>query len=1251
MKTGEVAFPAGCVTVTYDPILNQQSRFTSMVPQESGKLKPITSVTYSPDGRRMACSECGHQPSIYIWNLESNTLSVELKAHSLGIACMSFIQGGKMLVTMGTEHDQQLNVWDLRTSSPLRTCKLTSKIHALAANEDGTSFATVGLRHLKIWNVDLSGSAISGSSFKQHEFVDAIWGRGALNFFLYTISREGVLFVIDTKTRTEALRIDLKTTSYGLTMVDKFIAVACARGAVRLLNAATLEYVATLPKPNPIGVEFATIADTHLFKQATLNESGSSHTYPDTIAVKASLDHKHVFCFYNNRSLFIWDISNVKQVAKYRSFISNSSCVWGLDMFPSMLSVTSSSNPIFPEGSFATCSADGSIRIWNTSSGSDNVYSRELWGSLSLSSAEEVYQGLVSSGPVDGLGGSLIGSTTTAMGLASGVRSVCISPDGEEIASGDRSGNVRIHRTADFSLCSLQEAHESEVLCLSYNKDSSSTSSSDNTMLLASGSRDRLIHVFARSGAHSEVTKAFKKANVTGIEGGVGYTLVSTMDDHSASITAVAFSEAGTELFSSSADKSAIFRHVSSDGQTIKRYNNMVTQGVMLDMKVVPNKPWIVLAGQDKKIAIHDSASGTLLRTIPTQSDADILKLEIDNTGLLLATASQDRVLRLYNFATGELLSSMAGHSEIITAVKFSFDGSQIYTASGDGCIFVWAVSSELATAMKSRRKALSGPPRPKSESSSPSSMKTPTSKPNSVGANGKSISRRGLAPSPQGSVVLSPPSSSGRISSTSAQALLERIISPAYLPGWAQSSASAKRNSGATTAARQSAWTSRSPQTFNMATSEEYSKSHGSLDLSLDNRRLSIDPASLLVPATAPHPGVFIARCPSPQDADKSNDMEPIIFPAEDDSREIGPVIRADGPSASTSITTANDDDFNGTNSEDPAAFFEEIQRTDTDFLHEQNFGNLNQSFVPTTSTHQGRKSISARYFLKRPPISKEEGATATSEDSMAPLSPRSGGTLPLPTTPKPSQNPDVSAEERREQMAREVERTKARLREMGIHFGTKPSPAPKTSKSVLSSSNQAIEPILMSTTSNSTVESKAGQASPLRAASTSHITKSMGDLPILQITDEVIDVDDESAVNGDVEVEEQGEEVVEDDSEMIDDAAAEEEYLDDDTPARPAFLQSLMGGFDRTVELYRELKESEDQGDMVLQFRSVFAEMKATLDILSSEDNILSSMASDRTYELTGSTTLECTEAAMLERYSEMLVGLVRNKLGGSQ
>lgn len=71
-----------------------------------------------------------------------------------------------------------------------------------------------------------------------------------------------------------------------------------------------------------------------------------------------------------------------------------------------------------------------------------------------------------------------------------GVRCIRISPDGTNLASGDRSGNIRIHGTEWMNELLKIEAHDSEVLCLEY------TNLDSEHKFMASASRDRLLHVF-----------------------------------------------------------------------------------------------------------------------------------------------------------------------------------------------------------------------------------------------------------------------------------------------------------------------------------------------------------------------------------------------------------------------------------------------------------------------------------------------------------------------------------------------------------------------------------------------------------------------------------------------------------------------------------------------------------------------------------------------------------------------------------
>lgn len=113
-----------------------------------------------------------------------------------------------------------------------------------------------------------------------------------------------------------------------------------------------------------------------------------------------------------------------------------------------------------------------------------------------------------------------------------------ISPDGKHLASGDRSGNIRIHETSRMNELLKIEAHDAEVLCLEY------THFDENKKMMASASRDRLIHVF-------DVSK--------------DYNFMQTLDDHSSSITAVRFmntTHGNLQMVSCGADKSLIFRYL-----------------------------------------------------------------------------------------------------------------------------------------------------------------------------------------------------------------------------------------------------------------------------------------------------------------------------------------------------------------------------------------------------------------------------------------------------------------------------------------------------------------------------------------------------------------------------------------------------------------------------------------------------------------------------------------------------------------
>jgi hypothetical protein len=131
-------------------------------------------------------------------------------------------------------------------------------------------------------------------------------------------------------------------------------------------------------------------------------------------------------------------------------------------------------------------------------------------------------------------------------GADSGLRALAAHPLGIALAVGDRAGNVRVFSLAPAgagagaeggavpagALASLVAAHDGEITALAFSPE-------DGT-LLASASRDRLVHVFdARA---LEVAAGVSREAASGAP--VALPLLATLSDHSSAVNVLAFAPA-----------------------------------------------------------------------------------------------------------------------------------------------------------------------------------------------------------------------------------------------------------------------------------------------------------------------------------------------------------------------------------------------------------------------------------------------------------------------------------------------------------------------------------------------------------------------------------------------------------------------------------------------------------------------------------------------------------------------------------
>ncbi|XP_056202136.1 mitogen-activated protein kinase-binding protein 1 isoform X2 [Falco biarmicus] len=681
-RTGLVAYPAGCVVVLFNPRKNKQHHILN------SSRKTITALSFSPDGKYLVTGESGHMPAVRVWDVAERTQVAELQEHKYGVACVAFSPSSKYIVSVGYQHDMIVNVWAWKKNIVVAANKVSSKVTAVSFSEDCSYFVTAGNRHVKFWYLDdsktskvnatvplLGRSGLLGE-LRNNFFADVACGRGKKADSTFCITSSGLLCEFNEKRLLDKW-VELRTTVANCISVNQdYVFCGCADGTVRIFNPLNLHFVTTLPKPHFLGTDIASVTEA-----SRLFSGVADAKYPDTIALTFDATNQWLSCVYNDHSLYVWDVKDPKKVGKVYSALYHSSCVWNIEMYPE---VKDNNQSCLPPGSFITCSSDNTIRLWNTESSNihgtalhRNILSNDL---MKIIYVDDNTQVLLDTDYNSA--GSADKADAQVMDTKVGIRTVCVSPSGEHLASGDRIGTLRIYELQSLREMLKVEAHDSEILCLEYSKPDT------GLKLLASASRDRLIHV---------------------LDAGKDYSLQQTLDEHSSSITAVKFAanDGKVRMISCGADKSIYFRTAQKTGEGVQftRTHHIVRKTTLYDMDVDPSWKYAAIGCQDRNIRVFNISSGKQKKLYKGSQgeDGTLIKVQTDPSGLYIATSCSDKNLSIFDFYSGECVATMYGHSEIVTGMKFSNDCKHLISVSGDSCIFIWRLSSEMTINMRQR--------------------------------------------------------------------------------------------------------------------------------------------------------------------------------------------------------------------------------------------------------------------------------------------------------------------------------------------------------------------------------------------------------------------------------------------------------------------------------------------------------------------------------------------------------------------
>lgn len=583
-------------------------------------------------------------------------------------------------MSVGSQHDNIVNVFDWKANTKIASNKVSAKVVAVSFSIDGNYFVTVGNRHVKFWYLEggrrikepvplMGRSAILGE-LRNNDFTAVACGKGDMADSTYAITRQGHLVEFNARRLLDKWVMCRTASANCIVTSAKYIFVGCGDAIVRCFNAETLEYVTTLPRTHFLGVDVAQGVHINHMMAAPANAK-----YPDCIAIVYDETRSKVSCIYNDHSLYIWDLRDVRRVGKSHSFLYHSACIWGVETVP--FNYTKNNIPInLPSDCFLTCSSDDTIRVWGLDDCEvnefyrKNIYSKDLLKVFYIDDELNFIKDM--DNPI------LSTEKNLSYDGRNGVRCVKLNPTNGHLATGDRSGNIRIYNFNTLKLLSTIEAHDSEVLCLEY------TNEKIKRKLLASASRDRLIHIF-------DVEQEYK--------------ILQTLDDHSSSITSVRFVGVANDfsMISCGADKSIIFRNFQHN--FFARGNNSAGKATLYDMEVDSNSKHILTACQDRNIRVYSTQTAKQTKTFrgSHSEEGSLIKLCLDLSGIYIATSCTDKTLSVYDYYSNECMARMSGHSELVTGLKFTNDCKHLISASGDGCVFIWQVPHDMIVTMQAR--------------------------------------------------------------------------------------------------------------------------------------------------------------------------------------------------------------------------------------------------------------------------------------------------------------------------------------------------------------------------------------------------------------------------------------------------------------------------------------------------------------------------------------------------------------------